>query len=401
MQGFPARFHDGVTARIEAVRVTLPSGGQGQVAILSSDGSPRDHWPADTLFTVPTRKGTLRLGSTARPAGARLEIVGKAEVQALLDLLPGIGHRRSADRRRQLGTIGLATAAVASLIIAYVVGVPLLARNIVGLVPAEWEQRLGDTVAIQIEQALSDGAGFAVCDPDPDSLANRAITRFAQSVAAGTGTPFTPKVTVIRSDIPNAFALPGGQAYYFSALLERTRSADEFAGVLAHELGHVVYRHGLEGLVSTSATGLLIGFILGDLTGLSVAGGLGAALIDTRFSREAEREADRFALAAAQRLGFRPAGLADLLDRLSEDDRMSRALALLSTHPLTAERRLALEQMGEGGQTLPPAFTAIEWQAIRRMCETDAGNEAVPPPAAERPGPQSRHRSLVPLPTNP
>ncbi|MGV3652288.1 MAG: M48 family metallopeptidase [Devosia sp.] len=400
MQGFEARFHDGVTARVESVCLVPPLGGQGAIEILASDGTSRDRWPVETLYTVPTRKGTVRLGSTARPAGARLEVTGKAEVQRLLDLLPGIGHKRTADRRRQLGVIGLATAALGSLIIAYVVGVPLLARNIVGLVPAAWEESLGATVAAQIEQALSQGAGFAVCDPDPQSLANRAIARFAQSVAAGTGTPFSPRITVIRSEIPNAFALPGGQAYYFSALLDRTSSADEFAGVLAHELGHVVYRHGLEGLISTSATGLLIGFILGDLTGLSVAGGLGSALIDTRFSREAEREADRFALDAARRLGFRPAGLADLLDRISEDDRMSRALALLSTHPLSEERRAALEDMEGGGETLSPAFTPIEWQAIKSMCaEAEGPWSSVS--IGERPGSQSRQRDLVPLETVP
>lgn len=115
---------------------------------------------------------------------------------------------------------------------------------------------------------------------------------------------------------------------------------------MAHELGHVVHRHGMEQLISTSATGLLIGFILGDMTGLSVAGGIGAALIDTRFSRDAEREADRFAADAARRMGFDARSLVTLLDRVAGDDEMSRALRC-SAHPLTAERKAALKPQPE------------------------------------------------------
>ena len=182
-------------------------------------------------------------------------------------------------------------------------------------------------------------------------------------------------VTVVRSDIPNAFALPGGRAYYLSALVEVSQSPDEFAGVLAHELGHVYYRHGMETLISNSATGLLVGFVLGDMTGLSVAGAIGSALIDNRFSRRAEAQADRFASETAHRLGFSPKGLVDLLDRVAKDDVFSRATALFSNHPLTEERRKALEAFDTPVDNPQPAFTAAEWLAIKNMCPP-----APPPP---------------------
>ena len=288
-------------------------------------------------------------------------------------MLPALDHKHRAERGRQYRALGLATVALVSVVFAYIYGVPLIARNIVALVPPQWEEQLGQTVVTQIEAALKDGAGFEVCDPDPDSLANRAIARFAAQVVAGTGTPFVPEIKVIRTSIPNAFALPGGHSFYFSALLDQTDTQDEFAGVMAHELGHVVHRHGMEQLVSTSATGLLIGFILGDMTGLSVAGGLGAALIDSRFSREAEREADRFAALAAQRVGFEATGLVALLERVAGDDSMSAALALLSTHPLTAERRGALEALAAATPATGSAFTPEEWTAIKAMCGSSAG----------------------------
>ncbi len=95
-------------------------------------------------------------------------------------------------------------------------------------------------------------------------------------------------MTVIRSPIPNAFALPGGTTYYLSSLIQASRLSTSSRACLAHELGHVYYRHGMQTLIATSTTGLLVGFVLGDMTGLSVAAAIGASLIDNRFSREAE-----------------------------------------------------------------------------------------------------------------
>ena len=146
-----------------------------------------------------------------------------------------------------------------------------------------------------------------------------------------------------------------------------------FAGVLAHEVGHVAHRHGMEQLISTAGTGALIGFILGDMTGISVAAGLGATIIDARFSRDAERQADAFAAHVAERMDFNPAGLADLINRVGADDEFARALALLSTHPLTDDRKAALEAMTRQRPTgLEPPFTAAEWNAIRAMCGAPA-----------------------------
>jgi len=297
------------------------------------------------------------------------------------------------ERRNQAKFIGLSTAALAMVALAYVYGVPLLAGQIVNFVPPIMEKRLGDTVATQMQKALGQGGGFEVCDPNPNSVANRAINRFANAALQGTGTPFTADVTVVRTQIPNAFALPGGKAFYFSGLLDHTETADEFAGVLAHEMGHVVHRDGMEQLISSASTGLLIGFILGDMTGLSVAGTLGTTLVDSRFSRDAERNADRFAADVAKRLKFQPIGLANLLERVAADDSFTEAMAFLSTHPLTTERRAALEALRTSDDTtLRPAFTDSEWRAIKGMCggpasskpaATGTTSDAVPAPSPE------------------
>lgn len=368
------RYCDGLVSDVREVRCHL----EGNRLVIADPvtNAEIDRWEAGELFPLPARRHELRIGVNGKPYGARLAFNGYETTKNARAMLPALEHKHRAERGRQVRAMGLATAALVSVVAAYVFGVPLIARNIVAMVPPEWEAQLGETVVDQIEAALREGPGFEVCDPDPNSVANRAIARFAARVVEGTGTPFVPEIKVIRTSVPNAFALPGGHSFYFSALLELTESPDEFAGVMSHELGHVVHRHGMEQLVSTSATGLLIGFILGDMTGLSVAGGLGAALIDSRFSREAEREADRFAAGAADRLGFDATGLVSLLERVAGDDEMSKALALLSTHPLTAERRTALEALPARDGAVTPAFTPEEWSAIKAMCDTGGSSPA-------------------------
>ncbi len=374
----PARYHDGATADVAAVIARI-AGAVGQV-FDAARGPLLAEWPAAEIFPVHARRGDLRIGAAGRPYGERLVFSGEAGQQARA-ALPAIGAHHRSDRGRQLRLLGLSTMALVSVVVAYLFGVPLLASRITHVIPVAWEEQFGETVAAQIEATLQREGGFQVCDPDPQSLANRAIHRFALGALEGSGSPFTPDVRVIRSTIPNAFALPGGRAFYFSALLNRTETADEFAGVLAHELGHVAHRHAMEQLIASAGTGLLIGFIVGDLTGISVAGGLGAALVDSRFSREAERQADRFAAEVARRMAFQPAGLTNLLERVASDDSFTRALALLSTHPLTSERRAALEQMTVATSGLAPAFSEAEWHAIKTMCEVPAPNMAPSPVA--------------------
>lgn len=366
------RYYDGLVAARRFVTLALTRNVPAELIIADRDTREEiDRWPVDAVFEVTGLGDELRLGAAGRPYGARLRVPAGEWSTALRKAIPGLGKRLKLERGQQRRILGISVAALASVIAAYVFGVPVLADSVTGLVPPQWESRLGDGARLQIEAMLSNGVGFRACGSD-SSPANRAIARFASEVMEEGGSPFTPKVTVVRSPLANAFALPGGQVYYFSGLLERTETADEFAGVLAHELGHVVHRHGMEMLIESSATGLLIGFVLGDMTNLSVAAAAGVTLIDSRFSRAAEHEADRFAGAAGNRLGFSPSGLANLLDRVAADDTMSRTLALLNTHPLTDERRAALEALEIAPASSRPAFSDAEWTAIKTMCEPPA-----------------------------
>ncbi|MCS6759962.1 MAG: M48 family metallopeptidase [Candidatus Devosia euplotis] len=362
------RFYDGRVAIVRTVELHyLAEYETGSLLIGDAvDGSVIARWTASDLHTVPSRRTELRLAAKGEPAGARVMVQGAQNIAQIKATLPVLGSKQRREAGRQVRIAVATTLTLGTVIAAYLYGVPLLASRIVGLVPIAWEQRLGATAAEQMQSSLG---GFVVCDPDPGSPANRALARFGQAALAGSGTPFSLDINVVRSDVPNAFALPGGQVFFLSALLDQAQSPDEFAGVLAHEIGHVFYHHGMEQLISSAGTGALIGFILGDMTGLSLAAGLGSAIIDARFSRDAERQADLFAARLAQRLDFDPSGLADLLTRVGRDDDFSRALALLNTHPLTDDRKAALALLGQQRPTgLEPPFSTTEWRAIKAIC---------------------------------
>jgi len=376
-----ARYSDGVVATMRDVVLALDESlARPEVIIADQQNYDEiDRWPLDKVFSLPSHPSELRVGVEGRPAGARLVFTGAEPMQVAHSIFPELPRHRRREAGRQLRILGFSTLALVSVVLAYVVGVPLIANRVTAVVPAEWEARLGDAALGQIAQIIGAEGGFAYCDTDPDSLANRAIDRFTAEVMDGTNSPFDASISLVKSEVPNAFALPGGRSFYFSALLEQTNSADEFAGVMAHELGHVVHRHGMENLIASSATGLLVGFVLGDMTNISVAAAIGATLIDSRFSRDAEREADRFAAEAAVRLGFDPGALANLLERVAGDSGMSQSLAFLSSHPLTAERRIELERIARESAAAPhaPVFSAAEWQAIKTMCDDVVPSDAL------------------------
>src|SRR6185437_11311117 len=132
-------------------------------------------------------------------------------MRGALSLMPALATHQRRDFWAEGRTIVLATVALAVVIFAYLFGIPLVADRLAGYVPAAWETRIGDVAAVQIERSLTAGKGYVVCDSDPQSPANQAIARFVSSAFDGLGSPFTPHVTVVRSNIPNAFALPGGR----------------------------------------------------------------------------------------------------------------------------------------------------------------------------------------------
>jgi len=149
--------------------------------------------------------------------------------------------------------------------------------------------------------------------------------------------------TVIESEQVNAFAAPGGFVYFYSGLLRRMDNEAEMAAVMAHEISHVVARHGAKRLQAALGAQLAYQLVFGDKGGeaLQAAVGIGMGLLFADYSRQDEREADKFGIYYMQRAGYDPHGAITMFDKLAaiggsrQTDVFER---LSSSHPETAER---------------------------------------------------------------
>ena len=143
---------------------------------------------------------------------------------------------------------------------------------------------------------------------------------------------------VVQDESINAFNVPGGLVYVHTGLLARSRTAAEFAGALAHEIGHGVARHGTLRLSQVQEANLLASILLGQNPSAvaQIGAEIAAAGAFARFSREDEREADELAVELMATTGYDPEGLARLLERLMQEG--SNGGGFFSTHPNPAER---------------------------------------------------------------
>jgi predicted Zn-dependent protease len=146
----------------------------------------------------------------------------------------------------------------------------------------------------------------------------------------------------------NAFALPGGAIVITDQLVALAHGDAEVLAVLAHELGHVAHRHVMRRLLEGSATALIIAGVTGDVTSTtSLAAAAPVLLLQAKYSRDNEREADRYGIDLLRKAGIPPRNFALILERLQ-----AAAVArhrggmpgFLASHPPTEEREALVRE---------------------------------------------------------
>jgi predicted Zn-dependent protease len=210
------------------------------------------------------------------------------------------------------------------------------------LISEKKERELGQEAASEVESTVG-----LVQDP---ALVGY-VGEIGRRLVAHTSTPDAPYQFHVADDPePNAFALPGGFVYVTRGLLALANSEDELAGVMGHEIGHVVARHSVRQIEASTPFSILFGVpsaIVGIVSPAlgGIVGGVGkvaSGLVLAPYSRSQEREADQIGIQLAARAGWDPAGLPALLNTLEREEALAGGdpsrISFFANHPATPER---------------------------------------------------------------
>jgi Zn-dependent protease with chaperone function len=164
--------------------------------------------------------------------------------------------------------------------------------------------------------------------------------------------------------------LPGGIVYVFHGLIDKAENADEVAGVIAHELGHVAHRDGTRTVLQHGAMSLLFGLLLGDFVGGGAVIVAAKTILQTSYSRDVETSADAYAVDLMKLLGADPRALGTILTRIAGSSH--GPLKLLLDHPETKERVAAINVRAGTGH-IEPVLAPSEWADMKRICSESKG----------------------------
>ena len=348
-------FFDGNSSRRRIASLVF-----GDALEIHEEGAAPVRWAYDDIRQADSPPGTLRVNCLSAPSLARLEIRDKAMAAALVARCQRL-HESRLDGRATLKIVGWSVAAVASIALVVLFAIPFAADRLAPMVPQVLERRLGDAAAAQIKTIFGGKSCHAVDG-------QKAFDKLVGTLRAAAGLDTAVASSVLATPVPNALALPGGQMLLFSGLIDKAENADEIAGVLAHELGHLKHRDNLRNLIRDGSTSFMIGLLFGDVTGSGAAIFAARTLMSSSYSRDVERSADTFAMDLMQQLGRPTRPMGELLLRVT-GKQGGDGLSILASHPLTEDR---LQRMSEVQQTSngPPLLTPLEWKALKAICSS-------------------------------
>ncbi|WJR77362.1 M48 family metallopeptidase [Bradyrhizobium sp. NP1] len=347
-----AIFFDGQSSRRRRVQLTFTDRLE-----ISEDGSPPLFWDYADIRRADSPAGTLRVSCQTAPPLARLEIADADLSAALISRCAALDA--NAHGRGVAVIVGWSLAATLSIVLVVLFGVPYAADRLAPLVPAGIERRVGDAANVQVHAMF----GGKTCGA---AAGQAAFAKLMDRLREAAELPGPVQAAVVSTPVPNAFALPGGRVYLLSGLLARAANADELAGVLAHELGHLKHRDNMRELIYRGGTSFLIGLLFGDVTGSSALIFASRSLVTASYSREAEEGADTFSIEVMHRLGRPASAMGELMFRITGKE-VDKTLSILASHPLSEDR---LQRMRAADRPVsgPPLLNADEWTSLKAIC---------------------------------
>ena len=197
----------------------------------------------------------------------------------------------------------------------------------VDLIPVEHEAKLGEVLFAKQKASLKlvEGPALAMVRDIGGKLTQDSRYKYQFYIA--------------EDKEVNAFAMPGGFVVVHTGLLKLAKSAEEVAGVLAHEVQHVEKRHSLRGISQSLGLAAATSLLLGDMRGPA---SMGSELLQLKFSRNHESEADQEGLKALVAAKINPTGMRDFFARMAAQSDIN--LGFLATHPASDERTANIDR---------------------------------------------------------
>ena len=339
--GVPATLYDGRTSRPQPV--TLRFAGDGTLTIETPEGGPV------VAFHRAQVRVESRLGDGPRfvrlPDDQRCEVTDNDALDAALRhwSAPGLGawlHRVEQSWRLVL------VSAVVLLVLGWVAiahGVPWGAKHVAFMLPAGLLRTLGDQTLQTFDKTV-----FKPSQLDAERRRELQAKFTAFLNAAGDRDTYRIEFRASPRLGANAFALPSGVIVITDELVKLAESDEEIIAVVAHECGHVQRRHIMRSVLQNSAIVVVMTLVTGDVSSVTALGGaVPALLLQSRFSREFEAEADAHAIELLQRAGLPTGHLASMLERLesshrADEDDDGGLMDYIASHPPTRERVKAI-----------------------------------------------------------
>lgn len=341
MNALHARYYDGISAVSRDVVVRLDEGGEF-LSLESSDGWG-DHIPLTSVKVLP------KLGRTPRQieigSGRILEMPHDVDLAGFPESSSRSGrlHRVVDSLERHRAAVLLSVIGIAVTLVVFIqFGIPLMAESLAAKTPRQVLKTVEEQSLSVLDRVLLKPSELPAADQD------RIRDRFSELVGrAGETEPY--RVEFRKTGLgANAFALPNGLLVLTDDLVELAETDDELCAVLAHELGHVVHRHGMRLVYQKSGLVLLVSFFLGDVSALvNAAGALPLVLVESGYSRQFESEADDYAARFCLRAGIGAQPLVSIFGRLREAHGDDESLVWLSSHPDTGARIEAVQAVAE------------------------------------------------------
>lgn len=319
-RSYKARFYNGKSSQPYTVDVSITDHSMHIVYTNEQGVVTQEHWKKELIRETEFNSSiiTLQYGDTF--PYQQLEVTDPDFHREYVGRRGASFFKRIRSRHGILVLIAGLVSIIGGLWLAYIYLTPVAVEYAAKHVPREYEIEMGK----ELYKSVLEGE-------EQDTTATIAINHFFKQLKVEGDYPVM--ITVVKSDIPNAFALPGGGIVVYSKILEGMETPEQLAALLAHEYSHVQLKHATRNIFRSLAGYLFLSIVMGDFSGAtSVILEKAEDLRGLSYTRSLEDEADDNGLLILKQNHIAADGMKQLFKQLKKESNIEM-MEILSTHP--------------------------------------------------------------------